>query len=225
MSSPHQFAHPDFAIPHSELGDIETFPDNGLQVEGPPECLEKIWDYEPGGHHPVHLGDLLHERYKVLHKLGRGGYSNVWLCSDILVHVGQPHYVALNIMIAEVSTLDCTELRMTELVRSRAGSRPSSELFSFPLDRFEIKGPNGVHYVFVYPVLGPRVADLSQKAENDPKIPYKELCFQVVHALAALHEHGICHGGMFPVNHDAKRLLTIPYRFSTREYPHPPLRT
>ena len=169
MSSPHQSAHPDFVIPHNELGDYETFPDNGLRVEGPPEGLEKIWDYEPGGHHPVHLGDLLHGRYKVLHKLGREGYSNVWLCSDILVEVDQPHYVALKIMIAEVSTPDCTGLRMTELVRSRAGSAPSSELSSFPLDRFEIKGPNGVHYVFVYPVLGPRVADLSQKAENVPK--------------------------------------------------------
>lgn len=28
-------------------------PDNGLMIEGPPFGLEKIYDYEPGGHHPL----------------------------------------------------------------------------------------------------------------------------------------------------------------------------
>lgn len=44
------------------------------------EDLEK---YEAGGFHPVHLGDLYDDgRYKVVHKLGAGGFSTVWLARD-----------------------------------------------------------------------------------------------------------------------------------------------
>ncbi len=61
----------------------EDIQDNGLTIEGPPWSLKKIFDYEAGGHHPVHLDDVLHQRYRVIHKLGSGGYANVWLCRDV----------------------------------------------------------------------------------------------------------------------------------------------
>ena len=38
--------------------------------------------YRPGGYHPVHIGDFVHERYKVIHKLGFGTFSTVWLARD-----------------------------------------------------------------------------------------------------------------------------------------------
>lgn len=44
---------------------------------------EPAYRYRPGGYHPVHLGDTLSEdRYKILHKLGWGGYSTVWAAQD-----------------------------------------------------------------------------------------------------------------------------------------------
>lgn len=44
---------------------------------------EKITGYQPGGYHPVNLGDTFkHGRYKICHKLGWGGYSTVWLAND-----------------------------------------------------------------------------------------------------------------------------------------------
>ena len=39
--------------------------------------------YKPGEYHPVHLGDIYCQRYKVIHKLGFGGYSTVWLAHDL----------------------------------------------------------------------------------------------------------------------------------------------
>ena len=39
----------------------------GLGVENPAR-------YKPGGYHPVHLGDVYRQRYKVIHKLGFGTY-------------------------------------------------------------------------------------------------------------------------------------------------------
>ena len=48
----------------------------GPEVESPDR-------YRPGGYHPVHLGDVYHQRYRVIHKLGFGTYSTVWLARDL----------------------------------------------------------------------------------------------------------------------------------------------
>jgi hypothetical protein len=44
---------------------------------------ERLSLYRPGGHHPVCLGDTFKDgRYKIIHKLGRGESSIVWLAKD-----------------------------------------------------------------------------------------------------------------------------------------------
>lgn len=44
---------------------------------------EPIQYYRPGGYHPTLLGDTFKDgRYKILHKLGWGGYSTVWVARD-----------------------------------------------------------------------------------------------------------------------------------------------
>jgi hypothetical protein len=49
---------------------------------------ERISGYKMGGYHPVHLGDKFpsrnNPRYRVLHKLGSGAFSTVWLAKDSL---------------------------------------------------------------------------------------------------------------------------------------------
>lgn len=39
-------------------------------------------DYKRGGYHRVRVGDAYNNRYKVLHKLGWGYFSTVWLVWD-----------------------------------------------------------------------------------------------------------------------------------------------
>lgn len=39
--------------------------------------------YQPGGFHPVYIGDVFNDRYKVLNKIGYGQYSTVWLVKDL----------------------------------------------------------------------------------------------------------------------------------------------
>ena len=47
-----------------------------------PPC-EKMSFYRPGGYHPVHIGDTFHgNTYEVVHKLGYGQFSTVWLVKD-----------------------------------------------------------------------------------------------------------------------------------------------
>ena len=50
------------------------------------EDAESFSGYCPGGYHPVHLGESYgcDGRYKILHKLGNGTYSTVWLGKDLV---------------------------------------------------------------------------------------------------------------------------------------------
>jgi serine/threonine-protein kinase SRPK3 len=44
---------------------------------------EPLHRYQPGGYHPLELGDVLKDgSYKILHKLGWGGYSTTWAAKD-----------------------------------------------------------------------------------------------------------------------------------------------
>ncbi|KAI2628882.1 kinase-like domain-containing protein [Hypoxylon sp. NC1633] len=174
-------------------GDAEFY-GNPLNVEGPSSGLEKIYDYEAGGHHPVHLGEILNQQYKVIHKLGSGGHANVWLCRNTTNDT--PRYVALKIIMAEASIEDCPELRYNELIDAGLDKDQVIE----HLDQFEIGGPNGLHYVFVYPVLGPRVSRIFSIIEEDSGAILRQMCFQVTKAVSALHSRGICHGDLRPSN-------------------------
>lgn len=169
---------------------------NGLMIQRIPWGLERVFDYEAGGHHPVHLNDILHERYKVIHKLGHGGYSIVWLCRD--TSVVKPKYVAIKIVIASETAKECQESRIEDLTFSDDEKDIAREFILLPLERFEIKGPNGTHRAFVYPVLGPRVSRLMHVAMmDDPGPTLRKLCFEATQGLALLHAHSICHGGMY----------------------------
>lgn len=183
------------------LPEDEEMADNGLMAEGVPWGLENVYDYGAGGHHPIHLGDILYQRYKVCHKLGSGGFANVWLCRDTLTDDTFPRYVAVKVIMAEGSSPDCPELQVCKLAEKGLGRGRPGNLFCLPLDRFEIDGPNGLHYAFVYPVLGPRVSQMPNVIESkNPGPQLRAICLQVAEAMATLHDYGICHGGelLFP---------------------------
>lgn len=182
-----------------EIADLTEYdlPGNGLVLEGPSTGLEKLYDYEAGGHHPLHLGDILHDRYRVIHKLGSGGYANVWLCRDN--NSSETRYVAVKIIMAEGSTPACPELRVNKLVDMGIAAEDAARHFCLPLDQFSINGPNGTHHALVYPVLGPRVSRLFNKVEDDDLgDTLRKIAAQVTQAMSTLHTHGICHGGMLP---------------------------
>ncbi|KAK2771986.1 hypothetical protein FQN53_004823 [Emmonsiellopsis sp. PD_33] len=113
---------------------------------------ETLEHYVPGGYHgyhPVMIGDVLHDRYHIVDKLGFGGYSTVWLARDSRYD----RYVALKVGIAHWGKKDAL-LRETRSLRALSAPLPSSASrqqrlghSSIPclLDQFEIHGPNGMH--------------------------------------------------------------------------------
>ena len=54
---------------------------------------EGMPDYKIGGYHPIHVGEVLLDRYVIIQKLGWGHFSTVWLTKDLKYN----NYVAMKV--------------------------------------------------------------------------------------------------------------------------------
>ncbi|RDA89926.1 hypothetical protein CP533_3295 [Ophiocordyceps camponoti-saundersi (nom. inval.)] len=149
---------------------------------------EEVEKYEPGGFHPVHLGDRFDDgRYRVVHKLGAGGYATVWLARDDI----EGKWVALKIVDAVHSASTATNS-----VLSSSALRDGGAQFVVEHHRhFSFDGPNGRHLCLVLPVLGPSLSELSYylQCRLTPQFARK-VARQATIAVAELHSRGLCHG-------------------------------
>lgn len=68
----------------------------------PIQAVEKLESYRVGGYHPIAIGDQLHDRYRVVHKLGHGTYSTIWLAQDQKLN----RYVAVKVCTADSNPLE-----------------------------------------------------------------------------------------------------------------------
>ena len=98
VGSPHVLG---INIPLSQCRSVATKSSVELRYRLPhSNNVEDVENYRRGGFHPTHLGDTLKGgRYRVLHKLGYGGFSTVWLARD----ENQNRLVSLKVLSAEVS--------------------------------------------------------------------------------------------------------------------------
>ncbi|KAI4864582.1 kinase-like protein [Hypoxylon rubiginosum] len=181
-------------VPDEPLTDevIEYDPGSGLLG------LENVQMYNKGGHHPVHLDDIIDGRFQVYHKLGNGGFGIVWFCRDLTLG----KWRAVKIMAANYSS-ETEEKIYNRLLDRHTREYLEENHIMIPLERFWLEGPNGRHRCFVMPVCGWPVSDwrLSQrdyKPETDPNV--RDTCRQIVQSLFFLHSHGICHGDFTPRN-------------------------
>lgn len=163
---------------------------HGTYLGGIIDEVEDLENYTEDGYHPVHLGDCLgvNDRYRVIHKLGHGGFATVWLCRDI----EKCAYVAVKVHVASVIAEDMMEDRLAALPKDSEGAAH----LALPIDRFKIKGPNGTHECLVFKLLGPPVSpDLWLNMEDDPGPILRRMSYQATLALDYLHRNDICHGG------------------------------
>ncbi|KPM42154.1 hypothetical protein AK830_g4414 [Neonectria ditissima] len=168
---------------------------HGTYLELTPDGLEPLEDYQDGGYHPVHLGDCLGAsgRYRVLHKLGYGGFGTVWLCRD----TQDSTYVAVKVLVGDAASDEIPDLTLTQLDKSM----PGAEYIAMPLDNFSVDGPNGTHPCVVLPVLGPCASPgLWKRMEEDQGPVFREMAHQAAKALNFLHKNKICHGDFRPSN-------------------------
>ncbi|KAM0421243.1 hypothetical protein ACHAPT_010965 [Fusarium lateritium] len=158
---------------------------HGTYLDGGNQDVEELENYQKGGYHPTHLGDCFgpSDRYRVLHKLGYGGFGTVWLCRD----TQKPGYVALKIIASDTNSEKIFDLSLAQLDQS-AGA----EYIATPLDHFLVDGPNGTHQCIVLPILGPCVSPrLWMRLGEDPASVLRKMACQATMALNYLHKNQI----------------------------------
>ncbi|SPO01044.1 related to serine/threonine protein kinase [Cephalotrichum gorgonifer] len=158
--------------------------------------------YRPGGFHPVYIGDIFNDRYRVLNKIGYGAYSTVWLVQDAHREKGHEHeYLALKILSAECYFTDHPVFEREILRHLRDGN---TTLAGYPyichlLDDFEHKGPNGTHVCLVFPLIGETLRSFGAWFK-DSLVPYltmRRFTIQLVLALDYAHDQGVIHTGIY----------------------------
>lgn len=130
--------------------------------------------------------------YTVLHKLGFGGFSTVWLtrCSR------DDRYYALKILAADLPETQGKDLTILQGLRDDGFEHPHIVHLH---ESFEVSGPNGTHTCLVLPALGPSLHEHPVRKTLAPEVRY-QICQQVATGVAALHKKGVCHGDLTPSN-------------------------
>nr|CEG04503.1 unnamed protein product [Fusarium clavum] len=145
--------------------------------------------YETGGLHPVHLGDLYdNDRYRIVHKIGFGDNSVIWLARDSVLS----SWVALKIVRADQSY---------KIERDMAGCHNILFRFTDPhfityKRYFHIEGPNGRHLCLVLPFCGPSLDSMDRLHPLWVRI----YSIRAAALLSILHRRNICHGSIRPRN-------------------------
>ena len=155
--------------------------------------VEDLEDYRWGGYHPIRLGDeLSNRRYQVIHKLGYGSYSTVWLVRDRV----EKRYVSLKVTTARYSELS-PEAKIRNCLRFGDLHHPGRPFVLSPLHEFYIDGPNGRHLCLVSEVAGPSILEVKEAAEHGmlPIEAAQNITAQLALGLSYVHSCGVIHGG------------------------------
>lgn len=155
--------------------------------------VESVTGYVPGGYHPISIGDVLFDRYKIVHKLGYASFSTVWLARDEV----NATYKAVKVLVSSSSV----ESREAEALRCLSENTVGASNAFIPalLDEFTVRGPNGDHRCLVTEVAGCCLA----RSTNSSPIRFfnmkaaRTITAQVVLAISFLHSRGVAHGGQY----------------------------
>ncbi|KAI3528618.1 SRPK2 bound unphosphorylated [Colletotrichum abscissum] len=169
------------------------------------ENVERLNDYRPGGYHPIQIDDRLHKRYRIVHKLGHGTFSTVWLALD----EGTSNYVAVKVGIADADTREVDILsQLTTGVANRSHAAHKASMIPTVIDRFSLDGPNGTHPCFV--TVPARCNLMDAKEASDPRLfdldVARSLAAQLAIAISLVHSQGYAHGDL----HLGNLLLRLP---------------
>ncbi|PGH05300.1 CMGC/SRPK protein kinase [Blastomyces parvus] len=156
--------------------------------------VEDLEGYTPGGYHPTLIGDTFCSgRYTIVHKLGFGGYSTIWLARDQQLQ----RYVSLKILVAGASQ-DSRESEILHVLMKGDPNHVGRQFIPPLLDQFSFDGPNGHHQCLVGEPTGCSIA-ASKENSTDFMFPCdaaRSIAAQLIMGLSYLHANDVCHGDL-----------------------------
>ncbi|KAF8347561.1 kinase-like domain-containing protein [Amanita rubescens] len=173
------------------------------------DSVENLDFYAPGGLHPVSIGDVFaNGRYKVLHKLGFGGSSTIWLARDSVSGI----LVALKVLAAYISTKpkdEIEELVISQKLDALIASTHNAVRHNIQTikDSFIVEGPNGTHLCLVSELAGPSVRAMSSsgggRVEGSTRLRgdlARQVAKQTATVMELMHSAGLVHGDLTSSN-------------------------
>ncbi|KAK8103457.1 kinase-like protein [Apiospora kogelbergensis] len=141
------------------------------------------------------VDDVLHRRYRIVDKLGHGGYSTIWLAHDEQT----TRYVALKVNISGQMLPGREPSILRTLSESVSNRETTQEAFdastALPriLDVFNVRGPNGTHVCYTKT---PAQGNLKEASVSRlfPIEVARLLAARLALAVSLIHSRGFVHG-------------------------------
>ncbi|GAA0422826.1 protein kinase domain-containing protein [Streptomyces luteireticuli] len=134
-------------------------------------------------------------RYRLTHRLGRGGMAEVFAAED--VRLGRT--VAVKLLRADLAEDPVSKARFTREAQSVAGLNHHAVVAVYDSGE-DINGHSTVPYIVMELVEGRTIRDLLLNAEAPPPEQALIIVSGVLDALAYSHQHGIVHRDIKPAN-------------------------
>ncbi|WP_455754298.1 protein kinase domain-containing protein [Streptomyces erythrochromogenes] len=134
-------------------------------------------------------------RYRLTHRLGRGGMAEVFAAED--VRLGRT--VAVKLLRADLAEDPVSKARFTREAQSVAGLNHHAVVAVYDSGEDRV-GPNTVPYIVMELVEGRTIRDLLISAEAPGPEQALIIVSGVLEALAYSHQHGIVHRDIKPAN-------------------------
>ncbi|WP_432011954.1 protein kinase domain-containing protein [Streptomyces cucumeris] len=134
-------------------------------------------------------------RYRLTHRLGRGGMAEVFGAEDL--RLGRT--VAVKLLRADLAEDPVSKARFTREAQSVAGLNHHAVVAVYDSGE-DVVGQNTVPYIVMELVEGRTIRDLLLNAEAPPPEQALIIVSGVLEALAYSHQHGIVHRDIKPAN-------------------------
>ncbi|RDL30146.1 uncharacterized protein BP5553_10424 [Venustampulla echinocandica] len=164
----------------SDYGDfVDSDTDDYDEVEFYAEPLQRYREFL---YYPICIGEVLVQRYRIVHKLGHGGFSTVWMAHDI----HEKRDVALKILISGQDG-SYEQLMQNKIIQA---VQDTSHLITYQAT-FYLPGHEGTqHQVLVFPLRGPNLVTCLREKSLATRMSAAR---QLLVALKGLHDARIVH--------------------------------